>query len=75
MWCAGSRLGKDMFALARRGLIEYQWFCKRAFVIREPRPTNLFNPSPEIVHQGEDLLPGFEHLCDPIVDGERKLAF
>jgi hypothetical protein len=32
-------------------------------------------PFPEIVHQGEDLLPGFEHLGDPIIDRERELAF
>jgi hypothetical protein len=34
-----------------------------------------FLPFPEIVHQGEDLLPGFEHLGDPSIDREREMAF
>jgi hypothetical protein len=55
-------------AYSRRGLIEYQSLCKRAMVVREPRPTKSLNPFPEIVHQGEDLLSGLEHLGDPLVD-------
>lgn len=46
-----------------------------AFREREPRPTKLLSPFPEIVHQSEDFLPGLEHLGDPLVDREREFAF
>jgi len=74
-WVARDHGSASIWAYSRRGLIEYESLCGRALAVREPRPTNLLSSFPEIVHQAEDLLPGLEHLGDPLVDREREFAF